>query len=120
MKYLLMIYFNPATWDALSEDQHQAVFTGHNELVKVVRESGEFVGTAALTDPSHTATVRVRDGVPAVTDGPYIESKEYLAGYYLVDCESRQRALELAALIPDARFTAIEVRPLMNFDGADV
>jgi hypothetical protein len=120
MKYLLLIYFNPATWDALSEDEHQQVFGGHAEFIKRLRESGEFVGTEALADPSHSAAVRVRDGVPAVTDGPYVESKEFLAGYYLVDCETRQRAIELAAMIPDAAFSSIEVRPLMNQDGADL
>jgi hypothetical protein len=58
--------------------------------------------------------VRVRGGVPAVTDGPFIESKEYLAGYYLLDCDSRKRAIELAALLPEAAFSALEVRPLMD------
>jgi hypothetical protein len=49
-----------------------------------------------------------------VTDGPYLEAKEYVAGYYLLDCESKERAIELAAQIPDAKYTAIEVRPLMT------
>jgi hypothetical protein len=59
--------------------------------------------------------VRVRDGVPVVTDGPYLEAKEFMGGYYVVDCESRERALELAALIPDARVDGpgIEVRPIV-------
>jgi hypothetical protein len=60
----------------------------------------------------------VRDDVPTVTDGPYVEAKEFLAGYYVVDTETRQRACDLAALIPDARLTAIEVRPLVNASGA--
>lgn len=120
MKYLLMIYFNQATWDGLSEDQRQAVFSGHDKLGRTIRESGEFVDTAALGDPSQSSVVRTRDGVPAVTDGPYVESKEYLAGYYLVDCETRERANELAAMIPDAAFNAIEVRPLMHYEAADL
>jgi hypothetical protein len=117
MKYLVMIYFNPTTWDALSEEEHQQVFDGHDSFIKLVTESGEMVSTEALTEPSQSATVRVRGGVPVVTDGPYIESKEYLAGYYLLDCESRDRVLELAAMIPDAKFSAMEVRPLMNQGG---
>lgn len=120
MKYLLMIYFNPATWDTLSEDEHQAVFDGHNQFMKDIRESGEFVGTEALANPAQAATVRVRDGVPAVTDGPFVEAKEFLAGYYVVDCESRDRAIELAAMIPDAKFSAMEVRPVMSQDSTDV
>jgi hypothetical protein len=55
-----------------------------------------------------------------VTDGPYLEAKEYVAGYYLLDCESRERAVELAARIPDAKYTAIEVRPLMTEGGIDL
>jgi hypothetical protein len=78
------------------------------------------VRTDALGDPSQSATVRVRDGVPVVTDGPYVEAKEFLAGYYLVDCESKERAIELAAMIPDAAFNAMEVRPVMFTGGEDV
>jgi hypothetical protein len=120
MKYMLMIYFNPATWESLSEDDRNAVFRAHDEFQKIVNESGEMVGTEALADPANSATVRVRDGVPAVTDGPFLESKEYLAGYYIVDCESRERAIELAALIPDARYVAMEVRPILSQDAAEL
>lgn len=120
MKYLLMIVFNPDTWDNLTEAEQQDVFRGHGELLKMITETGEFVSTEALADPSQSATVRVRNDVPVVTDGPFAEAKEYLAGYYLVDCESRERALELAGMIPDASFAAVEVRPLMNTDGADL
>ena len=120
MKYMLLIYMNPTTWDSLTDDQRDGVFRGHGDFQKIVKESGEFVGTEALTDPSNTAVVRVRDGVPAVTDGPYLESKEFFCGYYIVDCETRERAVELAALIPDAQYTAMEVRPMMSVGGGDV
>ena len=69
----------------------------------------------ALAEPAQSAVVRVRDGVPVVTDGPYLESKEFMGGYYIVDCATRERALELAALIPDAGVEGlgIEVRPII-------
>jgi hypothetical protein len=120
MKYLLIIHMNPTLWETLSEDEVNAVLGGHEAFQKPLKESGELVGFAALADPSHTKTVRVRDGVPAVTDGPYIEAKEYLAGYYVVDCESIERANELAAQIPDAKYTAIEVRPVMDAGGQEM
>ncbi|MCT9932122.1 YciI family protein [Planotetraspora sp. A-T 1434] len=120
MKYLLLIYMNPAVWESLSEEERNEVFRGHDEFQKVIRDSGEMIGTQALADPSESATVRVRDGVPAVTDGPYIEAKEYLAGYYLVECGSKERAIELAGLVPDARFTAMEVRPIVFSAGAEI
>ena len=122
MKYMLMIYVNPTILDALSEEERNEVLNGHEEFQKITRESGEMIGTQALADPSNSATVRVRDGVPAVTDGPYIEAKEYLAGYYLIDCESKERALEVAALIPDAKVDGlgIEVRPVMFSAGLEM
>ena len=120
MKYLLMIYLNPAILESLSEDERNAVFAAHDEFQKPIRESGELLGFAALADPSNSTTVRVRDGVPAVTDGPYVESKEFLAGYYVVDCETVERANELAAQLPDARFTGVEVRPIMEETGAEM
>src|SRR5690242_13649301 len=108
-----MIYMNPAVWDTLPEAEKTAVMGAHEAFQQPIRDSGELVGFAALADPASSRTVRVRDGVPAATDGPYLEAKEFLAGYYAVDCETRARAEELAAQIPDARYTAIEVRPVM-------
>jgi hypothetical protein len=119
MKYLLMIYVNPEIMEGLSEDDRNAIFAEHDGFMKLVTESGEFISTHALGDPSASATVRVRGGVPAVTDGPYIEAKEFLAGYYLVECETRERAIELAAMLPDARYTAMEVRPIVFSAGAE-
>jgi hypothetical protein len=84
------------------------------------RESGVLVGFVALADPSTSSTVRVRHGAAAVTDGPYVEAEEFLAGYYQVDCETPERAFELAALIPGARLTAVEVRPVMAASGMEM
>jgi hypothetical protein len=117
VKYMLLIYMNPAIWESLSDEQRNEVFSGHEAFQRTITESGEMIGTEALADPTNSATVRVRDGVPAVKDGPYLESAEFFCGYYLVDCESRERAIELAALVPDARYTAMEVRPFMNQGG---
>jgi hypothetical protein len=120
VKYLLIMHMNPAVWDALSEEEHNEVMTGHGEFIEEIKKTGEFVFTQALADPSQSSVVRVRDGVPAVTDGPYLESKEYLAGYYVVECETKERAQELGAMIPDAKVEGlgIEVRPIMFSDGA--
>ncbi|MFI9379766.1 YciI family protein [Kutzneria sp. NPDC052558] len=120
MKYLLMIYLNDETWAGLSAAERDAVMAGHEELQRITRESGELLDTNALGGPATTSVVRVRDGDPVVTDGPFLEAKEYLAGYYLVDCESRERALELAAMIPDSRHGVTEVWPVMMSSGVDV
>ncbi|MEV6137074.1 YciI family protein [Nocardia sp. NPDC051990] len=115
MKFLLIMHSNPQIWDALTEDERNEVMSGHGAFMETVTKSEELISTTALADPSQSAVVRVRGGVPAVTDGPYLEAKEYLGGYYLVECDSRDRALELAALIPDAGVEGlgIEVRPVI-------
>jgi hypothetical protein len=120
VKYLLMLYMNDETWAGLSERERDAVMAGHDEFQRLTRESGELLDTHALGSPSTAAVVRVRDDEPVVTDGPFVEAKEYLAGYYLMDCESRERAVELAAMIPDSRYNATEVWPVMFSAGADV
>ncbi|GAA2889734.1 YciI family protein [Streptosporangium fragile] len=121
MKFLLIMHNNPKIWDALTEEERNEVMSGHGAFMETVTKSGEMIGTVALADPSQSAVVRVRGGVPAVTDGPYLEAKEYLGGYYLVECDSRERALELAALIPDAGVEGlgIEVRPVVYAGTAD-
>jgi hypothetical protein len=123
MKYLVLIYGNPENWEhpvflrdprflELPEDEREKLAAQAEALHRELTESGELVEGTALSAPAATRTVRVREGVPATTDGPYLEAKEHLAGYLVVDCASRERAEEIAARIPDARFAAIEVRPI--------
>ncbi|MEU5942605.1 YciI family protein [Micromonospora sp. NPDC047548] len=122
MKFLLLLHNNPAALDALTEDQRTALMNGHGDFIKTIQESGELIFTQALADPSNSAVVRVRDGVPVITDGPYLEAKEFLGGYYLVECADRDRALELAAMIPDAGIDGlgVEVRPVMFSTGMEM
>jgi len=120
VKYMLLIYNNPATFESLSEEERDGLMGEVDALMTELTESGEWVGGEALADSSQTRTVRVRGGVPAVTDGPYAEAKEQLAGYCMVDCESPERAIEIAARWPDARFWAMEVRPVMDTAGTEM
>jgi hypothetical protein len=115
MKFLLSMHLNPDLFNALTEEERNEIMTGHGAFIETITKSGELITTQALADPSQTAVVRVRGGHPAVTDGPYLEAKEFLGGFYLVDCDSRERAIELAAMIPDAKVDGmgIEVRPVM-------
>ncbi|GAA3013714.1 YciI family protein [Kitasatospora sp. NPDC006786] len=113
MKYMLLIHMNPVVWDGLSERERNEVFSGHATFQQNILDSGEMVVTQALADPSGSSTVRVRGGLPAITDGPYLAAEEFLAGYYLVECASKERAIELAGLIPDARYTGVEVRQVV-------
>jgi hypothetical protein len=118
---MLIMHMNPVIWDSLTEAEKNGVMDGHGPFMDAIKTSGEMISTAALPAPSESATVRVRGGVPVVTDGPYLEAKEYLAGYYLVECASKERACELAAMIPDAGIEGlgVEVRPIVFSAGLE-
>jgi hypothetical protein len=120
VRYMLLIYNNPATYETWSEEERTALFGEVDQIMTELRESGELVGGEALADASNSKTIRVRDGVPAVTDGPFAEAKEQMAGYLMVDCETEERAVEIAARWPDARYFAMEVRAVMHTTVVDV
>jgi hypothetical protein len=120
VKYILLIYQNPATWETFSEEERNRVMAEVDEIMGELEQTGEWVGGEALADPSNTKTVRVREGIPAVTDGPFVEAKEQLVGYCIVECEGPERAVEIAARWPDARYWAMEVRPLMEAAGEEM
>src|SRR5689334_10833134 len=107
MKYLLLINADPAQW---ADDMHPEYMAFTQDIV----DSGEFVAGDPLEGPEAATTVRVRTGDVSVTDGPFAETKEHIAGYYVVDVKDLDRAIELAARIPDARTGGIEVRPLLD------
>ena len=122
MKYLLIMHQNPAILATLTPDQWKMIEDGHSAFIETIRESGELIVTQALADPSTSRVVRVKDGARVVTDGPYLEAKEYLGGYYLIDVENEERAFELAAMIPDAAIDGlgIEVRGVMFSAGTEM
>lgn len=117
---MLLIYDNPDTREAFFGKGGDELMGEIDTLMEELTESGELVGTEALADPSNTKTVRVRGGVPAITDGPFAEAKEHLGGYLVIECESPERATEIAARWPNARFCAMEVRPLMDEAGTEM
>lgn len=128
MKYLLLICGNPENWEhplflhdpeflELSQADRETLTRQSDALHREIAESGELLVAAALADPARTRTVRVRDGVRTTTDGPYAEIKEQFAGYLVLDCESEERAVEIASRIPDARFGSVEIHPITNTSG---
>jgi hypothetical protein len=116
VKYMLLIYQNTDAWQALAEADRTAVMNEATAIFEELNASGEAIGGDALAPPSATKTVKVRDGVPAVTDGPFIESKEQFVGYLTVDVKSEERAVEIAKRWPDARYWVMEVRPILSMD----
>jgi hypothetical protein len=119
MKFLISLQINPAVLDALTDEEKTAIGEGHGRFINALKQSGELITTQALVDPSQAAVVTVRNGQPVATDGPFLEAKEHLGGFYLIDCEDKDRAIELAAQIPDAAIEGlgVEVRQVMFADG---
>jgi hypothetical protein len=113
MQYMLLIYNDEQGWAAMSDDERNAVFGDYLAFTSSIRESGNFVDGAPLQPTSTSTSVRVRSGDQLVTDGPFAETKEQLGGFYLVEAENVDEAIELAARIPGARYGTIEVRPVM-------
>ncbi len=121
MKFLLIMHINPDVLNALTPDEQKEIGAGHGAFMDTITRSGEMILTQALADPSQSVVVRARAGQTVVTDGPFLEAKEYLGGFYLVDVDSRERAIELATMIPDTKFEGlgVEVRQVM-FDGGQL
>ncbi len=120
MRYLILIYSNPASreiWAGFSEDQRAEGYRYYAALKDELAASGELVATEALADASLTRRVSVRGGRTLTSDGPFAEAKELLAGFFLLDCESIDRAVEVAARVPEAELGLIEVRPVLELGG---
>lgn len=121
MKYMLLIYNRPGFVEELTEQERTDLFGEVDAIMAELQESGEWVGGDALADVSNTRTVQRSGGQTAVTDGPFMESKEQFGGYLTVDCDTIERAVEIAARWPDVRFGgAMEVRALMNQAGTEM
>jgi hypothetical protein len=117
MQYLLLIYDAEKPWQNRPEAERNTLNAAYMKFTKEIIDSKHFVGGNAL-QPTHTATtVRVRDGKPAITDGPFAETREQLGGYYLIEAKDLDEANKIAARIPSSAYGSIEVRPIMPTPG---
>jgi len=117
MLYMFMLYYddsNPPPAEALS-----AVIGAHNALGQQARQSNTYVWSEAVGNRASAKTVRVNNGNTLTTDGPFIESKELMGGFYILDCKDLDEALGIAAQFPEATYGAVEVRPVMLIPGSD-
>ncbi len=109
MKYLCLVYLSPEQWSSIPDADCA-------QYGKGLRDSGHWITGSAL-QPTHSATtVRVRNGQVSVTDGPFAETKEQLAGFYMIEARDLNEAISLASKIPPARTGSIEVRPARELD----
>jgi hypothetical protein len=122
VKYVVLIYSNAGSrelWEKFSETERGEGLAYYARLTAELEASGELVVTHALADASTTKRVRVDEGRTLTTDGPFAEAKEHLAGFYVLDVASEDRAVEIAGKIPEAELGLVEVRPVRSLDPAE-
>jgi hypothetical protein len=120
MKYMILIHSNENSldlWGKMTDEERENFGRGHLRLTQEMAESGELIVSEGLADPELAKWVSVRDGEVFASDGPFAEVKEHLAGFYLLDCDSMERAVEWAAKVPDALKREVEVRPILDMSG---
>jgi hypothetical protein len=118
MKYLLVLQVRTAVLERFTAEEREAVQAGHRELQRITTEAGELISTESLADPSTSTVVRNQ----AVSVGPFRAADEYMGGYYLVDVDDLDRAVELARILPAGRIDglAVEIRPVMVTAATDL
>ena len=120
MKYMIMTFGDTSALKGKSPEWIKEMIEFMHRIDVELTESGELVFQQGLADPSQASTVRVQQGIPVATDGPFGESRDSLAGFWVVDVEDEARAVEIAARISQAADGPIEVRPCMDAPPDDV
>jgi hypothetical protein len=117
VKYMILIQSNPQFVErlqALPKEQRERFGRDHLALIAELADAGELVASEGLADPALGKRVTVAGGQTMISDGPFAEAKEHLAGFYLIDCDGIERAVALAARIPEAAHGLVEVRPTLR------
>lgn len=114
MKYMLLIYMNE---NAMSEQERKECYEESTQLAQELHSNGQYLHASPLHPVSSATSVRVRDGKPLVTDGPFAETREQLGGYYLVDAADLDEAIRIGERIPVARVGTVEIRPIVELNG---
>jgi hypothetical protein len=115
MQYMLLVYWDEAEQVGATKEQKAAGFAAYAAYSEALRQAGALVTAAGLQDSSTATVVRAPDGKPALLDGPYVESKEQLGGYFVIEAPDLDAAITWAVRCPGAQRYAVEVRPLMVY-----
>jgi hypothetical protein len=116
MRYLCLIYEDEKWWEKATEADMKNGMAAYNAFTENIKKNGNYVGGEALQPTKTAKSVRVRNGKISTTDGPYVETKEQLGGYYLIKAKDLNDAVQVASRIPGAQHGTVEVRPIMEFD----
>jgi hypothetical protein len=114
MHYMLLIYASEADYSHMTSEERAIIMQGHSTFAQEAMQRGILMGGAPLQPTSTARTIRIRNGKTLVIDGPFAETKEQLAGTYILDCKNLDEAIELASKIPDALYGSIEIRPILE------
>lgn len=117
MKYLLLVHHNEDRFNTIPEGTRKDMLAESVQLCHQLHGKGQYIHASPLQPEATGKIVRVRDGKSTVTDGPFIETKEQLAGYFLIDAKDREEAIRIAERVPGARIGTVEVRPVITISG---
>jgi hypothetical protein len=114
MKYMMLVYLDER---AMTDAEREHCYVESAQLAQDLNSSGQFLDASPLHPVATATSVRVREGKPVVTDGPFAETREQLGGYYVIEAKDLDEAIGIAQRIPPARFGTIEIRPVMEIGG---
>jgi hypothetical protein len=117
MKYMLLVHHDEEAFAKFSQTERQQMLAESVQLTHQLHANGQYLSASPLQPSATAVIVRLREGKPLVTDGPFIETREQIAGYFLIDAKDFNEAIRIAARVPGARIGAVEVRPLIEISG---
>jgi hypothetical protein len=117
MKYMLLVHHDEEVFAKFSETKQRQMLEESVQLTHQLHADGKYLSAAPLHQASTTAILRVRDGKSSVTDGPFIETREQIAGYFLIHAKDLDEAIGIATRVPGARIGTVEVRPVKEISG---
>lgn len=117
MKFMLIVHHNEDDFENMDKETQSQLLTESIELTHQLHATGQYVQASPLHPAATAVIVRVREGKPLVTDGPFIETHEQIAGYFLVNAQDLNEAIRIATRVPGARIGTVEVRPLIEITG---
>jgi hypothetical protein len=117
MKYMLLVHHDEEAFRKFSETNRKQMLEESVQLTHQLHANGQYLSASPLHPTPTAAIVRVREGKQFVTDGPFIETREQIAGYFLITAKDRDEAIAIAARVPGARIGTVEVRPVIEIPG---
>jgi len=117
MKFMLLVHHDEEAFDKMSEAKRKEMLAESIQLTHQLHANSQYVHASPLHSTATAVIVRVREGKPFVTDGPFIETREQLAGYFLIEAKDLDEAVGIATRVPGARIGTVEVRPLIEITG---